>query len=402
MSQLGIALIGAGGRTTSFFGHAASTLADCRIVGITDLIAEKARFLLDHYNSDARLYEGTDEALADPDVDAVVICTHDAAHAEPSVKALRAGKHVYCEKPLATTLEDCHAIIEAAKDSPSVFYLGLNLRHSPVYETVRRLLDQGYVGRITSIEANEWYYEGRTYFNRWNRLRAAGGGLWVTKATHDFDLLNWFAGGRATRVYATGSLSHYRPKPEAGERCRDCPIRRDCPDFIDMFAENGAIGHRLGRITERHGGDPVDVCLYNSDKDTFDNGIAVVDYDNDIRAVYSLNVVASRTTRQLAINGDKGVIEADLERDEVLWTERHTHRTARYDLKTMTAGGHGGADGRIWRDFLLACRTGKAPTTSWAEGTRSVQLGIAATESMDTGLPVEIGQCPAAGVSGTT
>ena len=92
----------------------------------------------------------------------------------------------------------------------------MNLRHAPVYETLHEMVSDGRLGKVLTIEAGEHYYGGRTFFRRWNRLRRYGGGLWVTKGCHDFDLLNWFAGGSPVRVFATSNLSHYKPVPGAG------------------------------------------------------------------------------------------------------------------------------------------------------------------------------------------
>ena len=76
--------------------------------------------------------------------------------------------------------------------------------------------DAGKLGKLLTIEANEYYFGGRSYFRRWNRLREFGGGLWITKACHDFDLINWFAGGKPRRVFAMSNLSYYKPMDGAG------------------------------------------------------------------------------------------------------------------------------------------------------------------------------------------
>jgi len=391
MTRIGVAVLGASARSALIFRYLQQNPQTGFVTGTYDLIPQRGRHLIDQYGVDgAVVYESLDEALADPRVGAAFIGTHDAAHVEPACAALRAGKHVYCEKPMAVTLESCDAIVEAARTSPAVFYLGMNLRHGPVHETLHEIALSGRLGTLLTIEANEYYYGGRTYFRRWNRLREYGGGLWITKACHDFDLLNWFAGGRPTRVFAVSSLSHYRPKPEAGTHCRTCPIKDTCPDFYDVEGSASTATDAMTTLLEEATGVPRDLCLYNSDKDTFDNGIAVVEYDNDVRATYTVNVVSARDTRQMRLMGTDGAAEGDMSEGTVTVWKRHTGQKESIDLTEQMRSSHGGSDDRILDDFFRCCRTGDKPRSSWADGRLSVQVGLAARASCDTGRAIAL------------
>lgn len=389
-----IAVVGTGGRAGSFLKYFSRNQDEGEIVGLCDKIPEKARLWAKLYKIQPKIFDDTEEMLSKSRPDALIVCTPDFAHVEPSVAALNASIHVLCEKPMATTLEDCSKIIVAAEKSSAIFYLGFNLRHNPTYNTVHQLVSSSQLGSISTIEANEYYYEGKTYFQRWNRLREFGGGLWVTKACHDFDILNWLAGCSAQNIYATAGLSHYRPKANAARRCRDCSLKFDCPDFDDIsYTANNELEEtrKLIRLAEeKKGGEPSDLCLYSSNKDTIDNGIAVINYKNGIRATYTLNVIAARTTRQLRIVGSEGMLEADLEKATIECTERHTRRKINYDLKEMSKGGHGGADDRMIKDFLKACHTGEKPKSSWNEGRLAVQVSLAARKSSDTGEVIHL------------
>ncbi len=391
MNKVGVAIIGASHRSTMLFEFFKKFPSQGFITGIYDRVHSRSKYLLDKYALDApKVYESLDQALADPETQAVFIGTTDCEHVNPSVAALNAGKHVYCEKPLDISLEACDEIIEAAKASEAVFYLGMNLRHSPVHETVYNIIQSGDVGKVLTIEANEWYIGGRTYFRRWNRLRQFGGGLWITKATHDFDILNWLAGAKPTRIYATSSLSYYKAKPEGATHCRICPIKMTCPDFYDIECPVNPTQDDMLKLTEEVTGDPRDMCLYNSDKDTFDNGIAVVDYGNDIRATYTVNVVSARSTRQIRVLGTLGCIEADMEYGKVVVHKRYDKHKIEHDLIEKMKSGHGGADDNILLDFLRCARTSAKPRSSWADGRISVKLGLAARESCDTGKAIDL------------
>jgi len=395
MGKLGMAVVGASIRSEVIFDYLKSNPSQGFITGVYDLIPSRGKYLIEEYQADqAVVYESLGQALEDDRVEAVFIGTPDYAHVEPVTAALKAGKHVYCEKPMAITIEDCESIIDVAKDARSIFYLGMNLRHCPVHEKLHEVLTSGQLGELLTIEANEYYFNGRTYFRRWNRLREFGGGLWLTKACHDFDLLNWVAGGKPTRVFATSNLSYYKPRPDAGTHCRICPIKDKCPDFYDIENPEKTYWHKswaeLARMTEEETGQMQDICLYNSDKDTFDNGIAVVDYNNDVRATYTVNVVSARQTRQMRLMGTEGSAEGDVDDGKVTVWKRYSEDKVVHDLSEQMNSTHNGADVRIFADFFHCCQTGEKPRSSWADGRLSVQLALAARDSADTGSPIEI------------
>lgn len=391
-NRLGVVIIGASMRSTMIFDYLQRNPNQGFVAGTYDVIPSRAKYLIKQYDlSNTVMYESLSQAVSDSRAQAVFIGTPDCDHVTAAVAALQADKHVYCEKPMAITLQDCDELIEEARKASSVFYLGMNLRHSPVYEKLHQILSDGQLGKLLTIEANELYYGGKTYFRRWNRLRKYGGGLWITKACHDFDILNLFAGGKAKRVFATSSLSHYKPMPEAGEYCRACSIKDQCPDRYGIKAkedENHAMWDKLAELTEEATGQRKDACLYNSDKDTFDNGIAVVDYDNDVRACYVLSVVTGRSTRQMSLVGTEGSAQGDTENCLVTFWKRHTEQRESSDLHELMNSGHGGADDRILADFFHCCQTGDKPRSSWSDGRESLRVGLAARESCDTGQPV--------------
>lgn len=387
MAQVNVAIIGASARTIAFCKFLADNPDNAKLVAIADLNTEKATTLNTMFKLNACVVNDYNSIISQKNIDAIIISTPDYAHVEPAVAALNAHKHVYLEKPIATTLQDCDTIIDAAKNSPTNCYLGFNMRHSPVHEKIYRLIHDGMLGKVTTIEANEWYYGGRTYFRRWNRLRKFSGGLWLTKACHDFDLITWIGGGKPLSIYATSSLSHYKPKSGAGPRCRDCKFKNTCPDFyeinkpLDNWFEEAwrQIQLKMGQT----GSLAPDICLYNSDKDTFDNGIAIINYDNDIRATYTVNMLAARTTRQMRVIGTKALIEADMEKSSLTITCRHTNEVTEFDLSKQTHGSHGGSDYKILSDFFRVCRDGSTPRSGLIDGRLAVQLSLAATKSSD-------------------
>ena len=397
MQPLNVAIVGLGDRGLSFAAYLAERTGIARVCALIDTELARAQAVKEHFDFPAELSSDLPSLKCVADIDAVLLATPDHAHVQPALDAFNENKHLFIEKPLATTLEDCDRIIAAAAQSASICYVGFNLRYSPVHVRVRELILAGRIGKLTTIEANIYYYNGKTYFRRWNRFREFGGGLWLTKACHDFDLITWIAGGRPVSVYATSNLSHYHTKDNAGPRCRDCAIKETCPDYYDIHQcvdyPVAELHRRLRLLGESAGELAPDICLFNSEKDTFDNGIAVINYDNDVRATLTCSVLSARHTRQMRIVGTDGLIEADMDLGRIDYVQRHTEQTESFDLSKEIAGGHGGADDRIFHDFFHLCRHGGTPRSGLQDGRLAVQLSLAARQADDHDTVVPICQC---------
>lgn len=358
-----------------FRQEGAFTIAAC-----VDPVTARADYLVATHGWGCPVFADIDAALAGTDCDAVLVASTDAHHAEIAVPALRAGKHVFCEKPLETTASTCRAIIDADAAAGEKTFVGLNLRYAPVYAAIHREIVAGTIGRVLTIQADEFYDGGRVYFRRWNRLRAEGGGLWITKATHDFDLLCWMAGAPVEEVYAIGARSHYRPRSDAPQRCRDCALV--CPD-------RAGPADTLARLSEEATGTPHDLCLYNSDGDTFDHGIATLRHAGDICSSYTCNVVSGFTERRLRVSGTLGTLDGSLAANRVTLYRRDPSGTEEIPLLLGT-GEHGGADGALASEFACFVHGDGVPRCRPAEAALSVHIGLAATLSMDEGRKVRM------------
>src|SRR5206468_7637583 len=134
--------------------------------------------------------------LADPSVSWIMIGSPNNLHCKHAVAALRAGKHVFCEKPLATTLDDCLAIRDAVHASGRQFVVGFTLRYSPFYREVQRLVASGTIGKLISFEFNETleFNHGGYIHGDWRRLTRLSGGHLLEKCCHDIDIANWIVG----------------------------------------------------------------------------------------------------------------------------------------------------------------------------------------------------------------
>jgi len=225
MDTIGIGIIGAGymGRTHSLHY---SQLRDVEIMAVADVRPESAQDLARQYKI-PRVYRDYGELLADPRVDAVSVCTPDALHREPCMQAAAAGKHILLEKPIATTLEDARAILDAVEESGTVLLMGFVSRYLKTYATAHQNLEQGKLGDLLTIAAKRI-------------IRASVGSLYSKRGDnilgflgiHDIDLLCWF-GGDVASVFAEAGAFVF---------AEDGPDTQDTAMALVRFA-SGAIGY---------------------------------------------------------------------------------------------------------------------------------------------------------------
>lgn len=329
-------------------------------------------------------YTSLETCLAVANTEAVLITTPDGNHADVAVPALEAGNHVFLEKPLDVTESRCRAIVEADRLAGGKTFVGFNLRFAPVYVRIRALIDEGAIGDVLTIQEDEFYDGGRTYFRRWNRFRKDGGGLWITKACHDFDLMYWMAGVRPLSVYATDALSYYRPRADAAEHCENCHVRDSCPDSYHVIAAcaGAPVTKPVPELAEERGMPRPDICLYNSKKDTFDHGVATVRFENDVIGTYTCNVVTGFSDRRMRVSGTRGTLDGALSASHV--TLRRRDPSAVEEIPVGGAeGGHGGGDNFLLTDFYEFTQGRKEPKVRPTEATIPVLMGLAATRSSD-------------------
>ena len=411
MSKIRIGIVGSGNRGIHSFGNFfANIYADhAEVVAVADKNRERATRGLAYIDVKADIHDEPAEMLARKDIDAVVITTPDYLHEEYAVLALEHGKHVLVDKPLATTARGCLRIIEASKRAGKLLFMGFNLRQECVVRQVKRMIDANALGEIFTIHAIEHYDGGRTYMSRWNRLKKYSGGLFVHKGSHDFDIINWFMGtARPVRVSCFANVSVLKPeglpfKPREGVKpgptCSKCAYREECPDVIGrgrppMAEDPGRTAHRKGMYGEAAAaidGYHVDLCMYLSDKDTHDQGIAIIEYDNGATASHSECFFTPFSNRRYLIDGTLGHVDADLRGNRVDFFPRWTKDRIIHHLH-RDPGGHGGSDPKMCREFIACLEQGIRPTASGIDGAWSVAVAEAAELARAERRVVEISE----------
>ncbi|MBC8033237.1 MAG: Gfo/Idh/MocA family oxidoreductase [Chitinophagaceae bacterium] len=161
---------------------------------VCDTEQERANQLGVKYKS--AVYYNIDDLLQNEKVDVVAICTPNGLHAEHSIKALEAGMHVLCEKPMAIRSEDCRKMITASEKSVKNLFIVKQNRFNPPVQAVKQLIDRGILGRIYSIQLNCFWNRDVDYYNEspWKGTLKLDGGILFTQFSHFIDLLYWMVG----------------------------------------------------------------------------------------------------------------------------------------------------------------------------------------------------------------
>ena len=190
-NRLKFALIGCG-RIANRHAHHIKNVGE--LVAVCDIIPEKARELADEYHTKA--YTDLDEMLTShPEVDVVSICSPNGLHAEHSIKSLKAGFHVLCEKPMAIHASDCAEMIKAAEHASKRLFVVKQNRFNPPVEAVKKAIDEGLFGKVYSIQLNcFWNRNVQYYENSWKGSKDLDGGTLYTQFSHFIDLLYWMIG----------------------------------------------------------------------------------------------------------------------------------------------------------------------------------------------------------------
>ncbi len=331
--------------------------------------------------------------------DLLMVTTVDGYHSEYIVRALDRGVDVMTEKPMTIDEKQCQAVLDAEKRTGRKIVVTFNYRYAPKHQKIKELLMAGEIGKITSVDFS-WYLDtthGADYFRRWHRLRSKSGSLWVHKATHHFDLINWWLDADPVQVSALGSLSNYgKSGPFRSTNCRACPHKDKCPYYWDITKTPNLVNLYVN--CESADGYHRDGCVFKEDIDIFDTMNAVVRYSSGVNMSYSVNTFMPIEGYRVAFNGTRGRLEVrDYERqawDPGEESEMHIIRNfgqrVKVDVPNETEG-HGGGDQRL-RDLVF--KKIDVPAHMQLPGSRagamSCLTGIAARKSIDEGRPIKI------------
>jgi myo-inositol 2-dehydrogenase / D-chiro-inositol 1-dehydrogenase len=213
------------------------------------------------------VYERSEEVLQRDDIDAIVISAPTHLHAQLAVAAAKARKHFYLEKPIASTAQDAHRVIDAAQEAGVTAAIGFNRRVHPVFEQARALITAGRIGRVRAVLSTFCEPASPAVMPEWKRQRPTGGGVLLDLASHHVDLVRWFLNCEPTTIDArlTTEISEddsaWLKLTMAGgtEVLSFFSFRAGLADFLEFIGERGSLRvdrHRRSlslRIARRFG-----------------------------------------------------------------------------------------------------------------------------------------------------
>jgi predicted dehydrogenase len=398
-SILRIGIVGAGNRGTNCFGRLLAQRSDAQLVAVAEPNPLRSEVASQRIGHDFARYTHADEMLQQESLDGVIVTTPDYLHADYVVAAVRAGvRHVLVDKPLATTVDDCLRVVHAINERGGHVAIGFNMRHLPFIAKVKELIEDGAIGQLMLIENREFYDGGRTYMARWNRQYRWSGGLWIHKGSHDFDVFNWWnSGGNPLRVSASAGVNALREDKipftlregtPVGPNCTACAYKDVCPDYaLPIGGVNLFNAH-----TSEVDGYLQDLCIFLSNKDTHDNGIALIEYDNNVRASHMECFVCNFTDRFYTVVGDRGTLMGNLANASQIELRPRWGDNKMIPVEIASEDEHGGADPLLLDNFIAAIRKDASASSTVRDGLRAVAVGQAAEISWRTHRTVEIAE----------
>jgi predicted dehydrogenase len=396
-----VAMVGTGHRGTGMWGVELLREHSDRIefVGLCDINPGRVATAKTMMGLSCPVYTDFEKMMRDTKPDFLIVTTVDGTHHEQIVRGMELGADILTEKPMTIGERQCQAILDAEKRTGKKVRVTFNYRYSPHRTKLWEMLRAGVIGKITSADFH-WYldvYHGADYFRRWHRKREHSGSLLVHKASHHFDLLNWWLDSDPEEVFAYGSLEHYgKNNSFRHTNCRPCPHKQECKFYWDINKDPRLV--KLYADNEQHDGYLRDGCVWREDIDIFDKMAVQIRYANKVQVSYSLTTYAPYEGYRIAFNGTKGRLEAWIHERQP-WDEEgfdELQLTTNFGKRELiqipnTEAGHGGGDKRLRKDiFQPSAEDPFRQRAGSRDGAMAILVGVAARNSIDTGRPVSI------------
>ncbi|KAF8076234.1 hypothetical protein FPV67DRAFT_1407569 [Lyophyllum atratum] len=386
-----LAVVGCGQRGSSYTKYALDCPAYLKVVAIAEPRPNTQASFAKLHNVDKTLVFETWQDLHAASAetistigkrlaDAVLIAVQDSMHLEVALAFAEQGYHILCEKPMATSLEDCIKMENAIKKAGTIFGMGHVMRYSPYSQEITEIVRSRALGdlvNVVQVEPVGYYHFAHSYVRgNWSTEAKSSFAL-MTKCCHDIDILcHWFSPRTPSRVSSFGSLQHFRKsaKPAAAgsaTRCLDCPVEKECPYsakkiYLDPVSK-GNTGWPasplvdgipdIENITDALKTGPYGKCVYESDNDVCDQQVVNLEFSDGTTASFTMVAYTSLICdRQTRLHFTHGEIVGDMNTFTV--TDFRTRKTTTHHPKNE-GGGHGGGDLGLIRTFVEAVATGR-------------------------------------------
>ena len=409
MKTITAIVLGAGSRGCVYSAYAKAHPDELQIVAIAEPREDRRNLLAQELGLPAESCFSCWQDLLSREkmADCALVCTMDDDHTAPAMRAMELGYDVLLEKPMSNTEEECRAIVDAAKRTGRRLTVCHVLRYTPFYMTLKRLIDEGQIGEVTTINQIEnvgyWHQAHSFVRGNWRTVRETSPMI-LQKSCHDMDIILWLMGKDCRKVHSFGSLRHFSVENApagAPERCLDgCPYACSCPYFAPKLYMNMALtGWPVDVITTDLSEEgrrkaleegPYGRCVYRCDNDVVDRQVVNLEFEGGAVATFTMTGLSADFCRQIKIFGTQGQIEANMGTGQIVlhrfWEEKQTIPLD----QGLEISGHGGGDFGIMRDFLQILRHGGTSRSSADISLQSHLICFAAERSRKEHIVVEL------------
>lgn len=373
---LTVAIAGCGSRGHDTYALMQHRYGDrMKIVAAADLRPERLQLMKDEFGlTDAQCYASTEEMLAQPRLaDILFVCTPDALHHPHAMEGLRKDYHLLLEKPISPAAWQCREIEHLANERRRHVVVCHVLRYTPFYQQLKKLLDEGAVGTLACIEANEqvgyWHQAHSFVRGNWRNTEESACMI-LAKCCHDLDLFLWLSGKHCEAVSSFGSLAHFRPENApagAPHRCTDgCPAAEKCPYnavryYLDCLRKRGdawpcnvvATHPTEEKILSALREGPYGRCVYRCDNDVVDHQVVNMQLEDGVTVSFTMCGLTLENTRHIRLMGSMGEIFGDLDANRID-VRPFVGEPYQIDVSQLTndLSGHAGGDARMVSDML--------------------------------------------------
>ena len=385
--KLNLGVIGLGGRAASLLGVLRRVHSGLRVAAVADPDGDGARQRLrgaELPERDTAFFADAGEMLGHAgDLDALMIGTRCNIHTPMAVKAASTGLPLYLEKPVAITQEQIAALRDAYRGREKSVVVSFPMRVTPLFRAVMEVVESGRLGVVNQVQAVNYVPYGGVYYARETyRDFDVTGGMWLQKATHDFDYLNALL-GVPTAVSAVMTRKAYGGGMPHDLRCSACDRAGTClesPAGVARRGDDGGVG------TGDH------LCVFGDGIELQDAGAALISYEEGTHASYTQNFLSRRSagSRGATITGYQATLSFDWYKGTVTVIDHHRDRVDSFTVRAAT--GHLGGDEVLARNFVDVCLGRDESRTDLASGLLSAAMCLAARDSAHTRRWTPVGE----------
>ena len=369
-----VILIGAGARGNAY-ARIGKEIELFDVVAVAEPIAARREFVAKRHGiAKENLYETWEPLIAKGKIaDAAIIATMDRDHFAPTMAAIEAGYDILLEKPVSPLPEECREIERAAKEKGVSVLICHVLRYTPFFRALKKMIDDGRVGRVVNIEHTEGVgniHQSHSFVRgKWGNSERSSFML-LQKSCHDMDILQWLVGKECKRVHSFGSLTYFKKENApvgSPEYCIDgCPKSDSCPyNAVKLYLKSDSKWFRSSSTKKF---DPTDIdvenairttnygkCVFKCDNDVVDHQVVNLEFEDGVICSFTMSAF-NMGGRQIRIMGTKGEIIADAAKPTFTYKNLENGTVEEINIEdqicndTIT-GGHGGGDTGIMYAF---------------------------------------------------